>query len=271
MRANSQASLDDARSRFEPVLREAGHDAQRLGADLFSVADLLSQQGGLRRALTDPSRQAQDKADLIGRLLTGKVDGAVLDLVSGMVRGRWSGPDDLGQAVEDLGVDALLASADADGVLEELESQLFGVQRTLADNRQLRLALATKDRSIAERGALLEDLFGQRVAPQAKALLHRALASDREASLSASLVRLIEAAARRREQLVATVTAARPLTQAQIDRLRTIVERGYGRRAHINVAVDPSVVGGLHVQIGDEVVDATVLARLDEARRRLAG
>ena len=271
MRANSQASLDDARGRFEPVLRESGHDADALGADLFSVADLLQQQGGLRRAVTDPSREGQDKADLMSRLLTGQVHGAVLDLVVGMVRGRWSGAEDLGQAVEDLGVDALLSSADSDGVLEELESQLFGVQRTLAENRSLRLALGNKDRSLAERGALLDELFSAKVAPQATALLHRALQSSREASLSASLVRLIEAAAQRREQLVVTATAARPLTQAQIDRLRTIVERGYARSAHINVAVDPDVIGGLHLQIGDEVVDATMLARLDEARRRLAG
>jgi len=271
MRASSQASLDEARSRFAPVLREAGHDADSLGADLFSVADLLQDQGGLRRALTDPSREGQDKADLISRLLSGKVSGSVLDLVAGMVRGRWSAAEDLIQAVEDLGVDALLASAEADGVLEELESELFGVQRTLADNRPLRLALGNKDRPMADRMQLLDQLFGGKVAPQVTTLLHRALQSTREASLSASLVHLIEAAAQRREQLVVTATAARPLSQAQIDRLRTMVERGYGRSAHINVAVDPGVIGGLHLQIGDEVVDATVLARLDEARRRMAG
>lgn len=271
MRAHSQASLDDARSRFTPVLRAAGHEANALGEGLFAVADLLQDQGAVRRALTDPSREGQDKADLLTRLLTGKADGSVVDLLAGMVRGRWSAADDLVQAVEDLGVDALLSSADADGVLEELESQLFGVQRTLAENRTLRLAVGNRDRDLADRASLLRDLFGGKVAPQAQTLLQRALQSAREASLSASLVRLIEAAAQRREQLVVTATAARPLSQTQIDRLRTIVERGYGRSAHINVAVDPDVIGGLHLQIGDEVVDATMLARLDEARRRLAG
>src|SRR5699024_12651911 len=109
MRASSQASLDEARSRFAPVLREAGHDADRLGADLFSVADLLQDEGGLRRALTAPSREGQDKADLITRLLGGQVHGSVLDLMAGFVRGRWSAADDLIQAVEALGVHAVLA------------------------------------------------------------------------------------------------------------------------------------------------------------------
>src|SRR5699024_4924073 len=128
-----------------------------------------------------------------------------------------------------------------------------------------------RDRTLTDRMNLLDQLFGGKIAEQASSLLYRALQSTREASLSASLVRLIEAAAHRREQLVVTATAARPLSQAQIDRLRTMIERGYGRSAHINVAVDQSVIGGLHLQIGDEVVDATVLARLDEARRRMAG
>src|SRR5699024_12268455 len=101
--------------------------------------------------------------------------------------GRWSAAEDLIQAVEDLGVDALLASAEADGVLEELESELFGVQRTLADNRRLRLALGNKDRPMADRMHLLDQLFGGKVAPQVTTLLHRALQSTREASLSASL------------------------------------------------------------------------------------
>src|SRR5699024_3375810 len=156
-------------------------------------------------------------ADLMSGLRSGRVCGSVRDLGAGIVRGRWSAADDLIQAVEDLGVDAVLASAEADGVLAELESQLFGVQRTLADNRSLRLALGNRDRVLTDRMNLLDQLFGGMIAEQASSRLYRALQSTREASLSASLVRLIEAAARRREQLVVTATAARPLSSAQID------------------------------------------------------
>lgn len=271
MRASSQSSVQAARDSFDPVLRKAGSGAQTLGTELFSIADLLSGNGSLRRALTDPARDGEDKARLVTGLLSGKVSGEVLDLLGGLVRSRWSADDDLRAAAELLGTDALLASAEADGVLLDLESQLFTLQRLLADNRPLRLALADKDRSVADRIGLLASLIGERVAPQTLQLAERALSSSHEPSLAAALSHLIEAAAERRRQLVATVTAARPLSTAQVDRLDEILERAYGRAVHINVAVDPSVIGGVRIQIGDEVVDATMLTRLDEARRRLAG
>ena len=45
----------------------------------------------------------------------------------------------------------------------------------------------------------------------------------------------------------------------------------YGRPVHLNLVVDPSVLGGVSVEIGDDVIDGTVSSRLDDARRRLAG
>lgn len=271
MRASSQSSTDDARSSFAAVLRRAGADAQALGTDLFDVADVLDGSSRLRRALTDPSREGEDKAAVVNAIFGGKVRGEVLDLLDGMARRRWSADDDVRAAAELIGTDAVLASAEAEGVLLDLESQLFTVQRILADNRELRLALADKDRSVGDRAQLLTSLVQDKVATQTQVLLERALTSAHEPSLAAALVRLIEAAAERRQQLVVTVTAARPLSTAQQDRLRGILEGAYGRSAHINVAVDDAVIGGVRIQIGDEVVDATMLSRLEEARRRLAG
>jgi F-type H+-transporting ATPase subunit delta len=66
------------------------------------------------------------------------------------------------------------------------------------------------------------------------------------------------------------VVAAAPLTAEQRSRLEASLQRRYGR-VRLNVDVDPSVIGGLRVQVGSELVDGTVSARLDEARRRLAG
>jgi len=67
------------------------------------------------------------------------------------------------------------------------------------------------------------------------------------------------------------VTAASVLSTKQQKRLSTVLERLYQRPLQLNVAVDPSMLGGLRIQVGSEVVDGTILARLDEARRRLAG
>ena len=77
-------------------------------------------------------------------------------------------------------------------------------------------------------------------------------------------------AAARRERLVAAVTSGSELSQAQLDRLGGILQQAYGQELQLNVTVDPEILGGLRIQVGADVVDSTVLARLADARRRLA-
>ena len=74
-----------------------------------------------------------------------------------------------------------------------------------------------------------------------------------------------------RGSIVATVLTATPLNTAQSERLSAVLTKRYGRRVGLNAVIDPSVVGGLRVQIADDVIDASVAARLAELRQRLAG
>ena len=78
-------------------------------------------------------------------------------------------------------------------------------------------------------------------------------------------------AAARREQLTAVVTTAAPLTPEQTARLASALQRIYSKPILVQQLIEPDVIGGIRVQVGDEVVDGTVLRRLDEARRHLAG
>ena len=77
--------------------------------------------------------------------------------------------------------------------------------------------------------------------------------------------------AERRHRRVATVTVAAPLTDAQRTRLAGVLATALGGQVELDVVVDPRVIGGLRVQSGPDVIDSTVLARLTDARRRLAG
>ena len=72
-------------------------------------------------------------------------------------------------------------------------------------------------------------------------------------------------------QRVATVRVAAPAVRGRAPRLAAALTRQYGREVHLNVVVDPELIGGIRVEIGDDVIDGTVVNRLDEARRRLAG
>ncbi|MFV0252297.1 MAG: F0F1 ATP synthase subunit delta [Beutenbergiaceae bacterium] len=271
MRATSQASLQAATDRWEPVLRQAGASAADYGEQLFAVVDALDHSAGLRRALTEPTRAGDDKAAVVAQILGNKVAEPVLDLVSGMVRSRWSADTDLADSVDELATDSYLAAAQADDQLTQLEEDVFRLTRMLAEQRELRFALGDRDASAQRRVTLFTDTVGGRLGTQAQALVTRAVASLRARSLSAALNRISELAARRRQQLVAVVTSAIPMTTAQQDRLSGILAGAYGRDVQLNIAVDQGVMGGLRIQVGDEVVDATIGARLDNARRRLAG
>jgi F-type H+-transporting ATPase subunit delta len=271
MRATSQVSLQTATQAWEPVLRQAGEKAATYGEQIFAVVDALDSSAGLRRALTEPTRDGDDKAAVVTQILGGKVDDAVVDLVSGLVRGRWSADGDLADSLEQLGTISYLASAESKDQLTQLEEDTFRLTRVLAENRDLRFSLGDRDATPARRVALLNDVFGSKVTSETLALVARAVRSLRQRSLTAALARIGELAAERRRQLVAVVTAARPFTQAQQERLAASLARAYGRDVQLNIAIDPAVAGGFRIQVGDELVDATIASRLDSARRRLAG
>lgn len=271
MRAGSQATVTAARERWEPLLREAGERARTYGEQLFAVRDLLQSSGALRGALSAPSRGAQEKAALAERVLGGRFDPVVVDLLAGLARGRWSHDADLTEAVRLLAVESVLAGAQNAGRLERVQEELFELERTIVAERDLRLALTRPDVAPQARVRLVDELLGSKMAPETLLLVREAVSGPSFRSLRATLHSLVQVAAARRDRLVANVVAAVPLSDAQIGRLERMLERTYARAVHVNVGVDPAVLGGLRIEVGDEVVDATVLTRLEDVRQRLAG
>ena len=77
--------------------------------------------------------------------------------------------------------------------------------------------------------------------------------------------------ATQRGRTIATVRSAVPLTEAHRQRLADSLSRTYGMPVAINVVVDPEVVGGIRVQIADDVIDGSISTRLADLRSRLAG
>ncbi len=269
MRGTSGHSLAGAVDRVEPLL--GGPEAARLGEELFAVATLLDGSVALRRALTDPSREGQAKADLVGQLLGSQVSGTTVDVVSGLVRDRWSAARDLAEACEHLGVLAVLGGAEQAGQLEQVESDLFRFGRIIDADPALRSALSDRRAPAADKAELVERLLTGKVSDPTLVLARRAVAHPRGRRIEAALDEFGEAVAERRDRAVARVTSAIPLEVAQRDRLAAALQRIYGRTVHLDVDIDPAVVGGLRIQVGDEVIDASVVARLAAARRELAG
>ncbi|MEE6273375.1 F0F1 ATP synthase subunit delta [Georgenia wangjunii] len=271
MRASSQAALAAAVERWEAVVRERGEASRAYGEQLFAVADTLTSSASLRRALTEPSRDGGAKAGLVAALFSERVAPEVVDLLCGLARSRWSGEHDLVEAVEELGLTSVLAAAQARGDLLRVEEELFSVDRTFSADRELRTALADRDVAPERRTALVASLLAGKVAPETDIIVRRVVTTLPGRSLASALHHVSEVAAARRERLVATVTAAAPLSHAQEERLAAILGRAYGQAVQVNVGVDPAVVGGMRVQVGPEVIDGTVRTRLQDAQRRLAG
>ena len=269
MRGVSQASYRTVEDGYERVLAAAGAQAAQLGGELFGVVDALDRSGSLRRALSDPARVGDDKAALAQRLLGGRADERVVALVASLARQRWSAPEDLTEALERLAAESVLAAAQAAGDLETVEQELFRFGRFLAHQRAVRDALTDRMATSDARVAVVRSLLGGKVHAVTAQLVERAAAEPRGRPVMATLSDLAGLAAHRRQRLRATVTAAVAPSAAQLERLTALLTQAYGRQVQVNVSVDPEVVGGMRVVVGDEVVDATVLARLDDVRRRL--
>jgi len=265
--AVSRASLAEAKERLEAVIPTA--DLDRLGGDLFAVLHLIDREHGLRRAISDPARDGADKAQLVRVLLEGKVSPAALGLVADVVRLRWSKPSELADAVETLAVTAEAARAEADGQIDDLEDELFRFSRVVEGEPQLRAALTgpalPDERKLGVIGALLEG----KVTPSTMVLVTELALRQRGRSLEAGLAEYGKLVAQRRERLVAVVRTPAELSEAQRTRLAAVLAAAYGHDVHLNIEIDPSTVGGLSIEIGDEIIDGTIAGRLDDVRRRL--
>jgi F-type H+-transporting ATPase subunit delta len=264
--------LDKARERLTRQPRGVSADQLlQLADELFAVARVLDEQPMLRRALTDPAGKPADRAGLARRLFGSKLSDDALDVVETVARLRWSRPHDLVEAMAALATEASLDAADVRGDLENAEDELFRFGRIVEGDPDLSRILGDRTAPAAGKATLLDRLLSGRVSAVTEQLLRNVLTAGWAGSPEVEIERLSDAASRRRGQSIARVTTAVPLTPQQEQRLTAVLGRLYGRTIGLQVIVDPSVLGGLIVQVGDEVIDGSVVQRLETAERRLAG
>ncbi|MDU0349740.1 F0F1 ATP synthase subunit delta [Actinomyces sp. MRS3W] len=269
--AATRALTDEA---WAPVLAAAGAQGQELGEQILAVAHEIA-ANPLRGPLTDPNREPEDKAALAARLFTGRADARVVELLQGMVRGRWSRPVDIISALHDLGIQAILSGARAGGTLDDVEQEVFTVSREVAANREIRQALEPARRTSTDaRVRLARRLFSSRISGPAMTLVVWCVRHQPEVAVGGvpyNLRRVTELAAAMQHRVIADVITAVPLTTAQKNRLRDILARRLGFDIELNTEVDPSVIGGVKVTVRDLVMDSTVRHSLAQLRTTLTG
>ncbi len=273
MEGISRSSLREALARFEEQVASvpSGVGPSEVSEGLYAVAGLLDREPSLRRAFTDPASSPPARRSLAQSLLGSQLGALPLQAFTELVASPWHSAADLRQAVETVAANAALRAAEADGVLDDVEDELFRFARLLEREPALRAALTDPGLPDANKSGLLRSLLGDRAQPATLRLVEIVVTRPRGRSVEAAIEELSRLAAARRQRLVAHVRVARPLDAAQSTRLAAALARTYGREVALQVDVDPALIGGVEVRVGDSVLDGTVSRRLQRARRQLAG
>lgn len=234
--------------------------------ELFAAARLVGGSSQLSGALADPSATAEAREKVVRTVFAGLSSGAQDVLVS-VATQRWSDAADLIDGIEELAIRAVAIAKPRD----DIEGELFGFLRVVAANPELELALGSRLGDASAKGDLVERLLGSAAGAPATLIVSSLIRQPRERRVRQLLNRAIRIVASQRGLTVATVHTASELTDAQRTRLVDVLSRRYGGQVTLSEVIDPGVVGGLRVQVADDVIDGSISARLADLRQRLAG
>ena len=234
--------------------------------ELFAAARTIAESSQLSGALSAWGVAGEARAGVAGQVFAA-YQPITVELLRTAAGARWSTLEDLIAGVEALAIRAAAIASPSDDV----EGELFQVARTVAANPELELALGSRLGDSTAKGALIEKLLAGRASEATTLIVSSLVQQPRERRVRTLLSRALRLVADQRGRTVATVYAASPLDAAQVDRLSAALSQRYGADITVNLVVDPSVVGGVRVEIGDDVIDATVSSRINDLRQRLAG
>ncbi|CAB4574438.1 MAG: F0F1 ATP synthase subunit delta [Actinobacteria bacterium] len=266
---SSRASLVAARIALDAAVKGVdAKTASTLSSELFFITDVLGSNISVRRALTDPSRDAQSKSVFVKDLLASKVGAPALGLLTEISALRWSGAKDLVQVIEQLAIEAEASAANISGELDRVEEEIFVVFNTITNSSELRKAF--KSDAVQAKSKLAQEIL-KNASPSTSKLLSHMVNSWRGRSIEATFADYQWALAARRNRVIALVKVAAPITQDQQTRLVTALTSKVGQPVRINIEIDPHVIGGVSVKFADEIVDGSISNRLAGAARALAG
>ncbi len=237
------------------------------GEQLLSAGRDIEGSPQLRALLADASIEASEKSALIARIF-GHLDPAATKLLSALVESRWSSGAELLDGIEQIGIRVIARAA---GPSAPIEAELFAVSRAVSSDADLELALGGSLGDPEQRVGVVDRLLARKVSPGTLAILRHLVQSPRGRRIGELLADASETVADTAGRAVATVTSATALSAAQHRRLAEALQTRYGRPVQLNSVIDPSVVGGLRVQLGGDVIDGTISARLTDLRLQLAG
>lgn len=244
--------------------RRAG--AGDVGAQLLAAARAVASSPQLTAVLADVGIAGKQKVELVQRVFGEAYDARTVQVLETLAASRWSEPGDFVTALEQLGLRAIaLTSDDLD-----IEGELFAIRQAVSREPELELALGNSAAPVGARVALVDRLLVNAAEPT-RVIVRHLVQLPRGRRIVESLQEAERRVADARGALVAVAHTARPLNDDQVSALEQRLAASYGRKITINQVVDPALLGGVRIAIGDDVIDGTVRARLDDLRLQLAG
>lgn len=236
-----------------------------VGAELLEASAVIADASALRAAIVDPAVENEPKRALIAKLFGG-LSPAASQTLTGVAQARWSNADELVAGVEELGLRAeAIATASA-----TLDDELLAANELIGQNHELELTLGSKLGDADAKVALVERVFAGKVSDAAMRVLAHFVRNSRGRRIGGLLKNAAVLVADQAGQTLATVTVSAPLDAARQERLRNALSQSTGRPVKLNLVVDPAIIGGIHIQIGEDVIDGSVAARLNDLRHQLA-
>ena len=161
---------------------------------------------------------------------------------------------------------AILAVASAESNGAQIEDEIYRFSQVLQSSEELKSTLSDASIPSERRQQIVEDLLDGQATQTTVALVSMIVAAGMGSDIKAIADRVVGLGAESRDKAVAEVYSVVDLSSDQQQRLAAALKSATGKDVEMKIIIDESVMGGLLVQIEDEVIDGTVRTRLKQLR-----
>ena len=231
--------------------------------------DQLDTERALRIAVADTSLDSSQREGIIRDVFGNKVAEPTLDILTAAAQQEWSTPREFRAGLVNLGRRALELGAKEQGQLEQVENELYQLSTLLEGEKELTQLLSDRTATPAQKRGLLASVIYGKVTMFTEALALQVIGRPHHNPVD-DLAELAAGVAEQRGKAVARVKAAEALSDTQRDALARKLEQIYGREMAIHSEVDPSLLGGMVVRVGDEVIDGSTRGKINRLRTDMA-
>ena len=272
MKAASREAQSHVTGQLESLIGSADNavaTAAQIGTELFLIVDQLDTERALRVAIADTSLEPGQRAGMVKDVFGGKVAEPTLNILTAAAEQEWSTPREFRAGLINLGRIALQKGAQEQGQLEQVENELYQLSVLLEDEKELTQLLSDRTATAAQKRGLLASVIYGKVTMFTEALALQVIGRPHYNPVD-DLAELAENVAEMRGKSVARVKTAEALNDTQRDALARKLEQIYGREIAIHSEVDPSLLGGMVVRVGDEVIDGSTRGKIERLRTDMA-